>query len=244
MEHLSPGAAARPQSEETEYEHPEAGHTPRTLQSQRKYIPAQEPSQVQSRIASMSEIEETIQEVIETASTTPGREDRLNSWIAIFVALSATFMAICNIKDGNICQAMAQAQAHSVSKWSQYQSKSTKQNLAETTLALAQLQKAPDSLQAHYKDEIARYEKEKGEIQAEAKGLEAEYEQLNIHDDQFDMSEACLSVGLALFGITALTKKRWLLIFACCLAMIGVLLGLGGFLGWSFHPGWLAKLLG
>ncbi|MCX6368920.1 MAG: DUF4337 domain-containing protein [Armatimonadetes bacterium] len=192
----------------------------------------------------MSDIQDAIHEVIESAPSAPSKEDRLNSIIAIFVALSATFMALCNIKDGNICQAMAQAQAHSVSKWSQYQSKSTKQNLAETTLALAQLQKAPDSVQAHYKDEIARYEKEKGEIQKEAKSLESEYEQLNIHDDQFDMSEACLSVGLALFGITALTRKRWLLTFALCLAGLGVFLGLGGFLGWSFHPDWLAKFLG
>lgn len=192
----------------------------------------------------MSEIEETIQEVIETAPTPSGKEDRLNSVIAIFVALSATFMALCNIKDGNICQAMAQAQAHSVSKYSQYQSKSTKQNLAETTFALVQLQKAPEAARTHYKDEVARYEKEKGEILAEAKGFDAEYEQLNVHDDQFDMSEACLSVGLALFGITALTRKHWLLIFALCLAGLGVFLGLGGFLGWSFHPDWLAKLLG
>ncbi|MBB6052868.1 DUF4337 domain-containing protein [Armatimonas rosea] len=192
----------------------------------------------------MSDIQDTIQEVIETAPAAPGKEDRLNSAIAIFVALSATFMAICNIKDGNIVQAMAQAQAHSVSKYSQYQSKSTKQNLAETTLALAEMQKAPEATLTHYRDEVARYEKEKGEILAEAKGLEEEYNQLNIHDDQFDMSEACLSVGLALFGITALTRKRWLLVFACCLAGIGVFLGLGGFLGWSFHPDWLAKLLG
>ena len=201
----------------------------------------------------MSDIQETIQEVIEAAPVATskegkegkeGKEDRLNSWIAILVALSATFMALCNIKDGNICQAMAQSQAKSVSKWSQYQSKSTKQNLAETTLAMAQLQKAPEAMLSHYKDEITRYEKEKGEIQAEAKGMEAEYERLNVHDDQFDMSEACLSVALALFGVTALTKKSWLLIFACGVTGIGVLLGLGGFLGWSFHPDWLAKLLG
>lgn len=192
----------------------------------------------------MSDIQDTIQEVIETAPAPPGKEDHLNSAIAIFVALSATFMALCNIKDGNICQAMAQAQAHSVSKYSQYQSKSTKQNLAETTLAMAQIQKAPESILSHYKSEVERYEKEKGEILAEAKGFDSEYERLNLHDDQFDMSEACLSVGLALFGITALTRKRWLLIFACCLAVAGVFLGLGGFLGWSFHPDWLAKLLG
>ncbi len=190
----------------------------------------------------MSEIEETIQGVVEkTASFT---EDKLSSWIAVLVALAATFMAVCNIKDGNIVQGMAQDQAKSVSKWSQYQSKSTKQNLAETTLALAQLQKAPEATLAHYRSEAMRYEREKSEIQVEAQGLEAEYDRLNIHDDQFDMSEACLSVSLALFGITALTKKRWLLFFAMGLATIGIFLGLGGFLGWSFHPAWLARLLG
>ena len=59
----------------------------------------------------MSDIQETIQEVIEAAPASTdkeGKEDRLNSWIAILVALSATFMALCNIKDGNICQAMAE----------------------------------------------------------------------------------------------------------------------------------------
>lgn len=190
----------------------------------------------------MSEIEEKIQEVVDTAQT--AREDRMGSWIAILVALTATFMAVCNIKDGNIVQAMGQAQANAVSKWSQYQSKSTKQNLAETTLALATLQKAPESVLARYRSESARYEKEKGEIQAEANGLKEEYDRLNVHDDQFDMSEACLSVALAIMGITALTKKRWLFWFAVVLVAMGIFLGLGGFLGWSFHPDWLARILG
>ena len=60
-------------------------------------------------------------------------ESRLDGWVALSVAVVATFMALCNIKDGNIVQGMAQAQAHAVSKWSQYQSKSTKQNLAESS---------------------------------------------------------------------------------------------------------------
>ena len=189
----------------------------------------------------MSDNNDTIQEVTEKATE---NNDRLSSWISILVALVATFMAVCNIKDGNIVQAMGQAQAKSVSKWSQYQSKSTKQNLAETTLALAELQKAPAATVQHYKDEAKRYEGEKKEIQDEALGLEKQYDGLNIHDDQFDMSEACLSVCLALFGITAFTRKRGLFVFACVLAAAGVLLGIGGFLGWSFHPDWLAKILG
>lgn len=196
----------------------------------------------------MSELEDVVADAIEKKS-----EPRLDGWIALTVAIVATFMALCNIKDGNIVQAMAQAQAHAVSKWSQYQSKSTKQNLAESSAdsLSALMLTAPASARpeiekrmAFQKSEAARYEKEKGEIRAEAEGLEKEYDRLNVHDDQFDMGEAALSVALALFGVAALTKKRALFVFALVLAGIGVALGLSGFLKLSFHPDWLAKLLG
>jgi uncharacterized protein DUF4337 len=37
------------------------------------------------------------------------RARRLNSWVAITIALLATFMALCKVKDDNIVQAMQQA---------------------------------------------------------------------------------------------------------------------------------------
>src|ERR1041385_6554962 len=61
-------------------------------------------------------------------------ESPLNNIVAVLVAVTATFMALCNIKDGNITQAMQQAQSGAVDQWSYYQSKSTKQNLAEAML--------------------------------------------------------------------------------------------------------------
>jgi len=42
----------------------------------------------------------------------------------------------------------------------------------------------------------------------------AAYDRLNVHDDQFDMAEALMSIGIALFGVTALTQKRALLVTA------------------------------
>ena len=47
----------------------------------------------------MSEIADTINDAVEHAS-----ESRLNSIIAALVAIAATFMALCNVKDGNIVQ--------------------------------------------------------------------------------------------------------------------------------------------
>jgi hypothetical protein len=196
----------------------------------------------------MSDISDTINEAVEHAS-----ESRLNSIIAALVAIAATFMALCNVKDGNIVQGMAQAQANAVDQWSYYQAKGMKQNLAEATLDQLQLQRtmltdpkfAPmlDAKIAVYEKQVKKYEKEKIDIKANAEGQQKEYDRLNLHDDQFDMSDACLSVAIALFGVTALTKKRWLLILAALFMFFGVLFGLAGFFAWGLHPDFLAKFL-
>ncbi|MEA2337224.1 MAG: hypothetical protein QOE82_1231 [Thermoanaerobaculia bacterium] len=196
----------------------------------------------------MSDISDTINDAVEHAS-----ESRLNSIIAALVAIAATFMALCNVKDGNIVQGMAQAQANAVDQWSYYQAKGMKQNLAEATLDELQLQRAMltdpkfapmlDAKIAVYQKQVKKYEKEKIDIKAAAEGERKTYETLNLHDDQFDMSDACLSVAIALFGVTALTKKRWLLALAALFMFFGVLFGLAGFFAWGLHPDFFAKFL-
>jgi hypothetical protein len=196
----------------------------------------------------MSDISDTISEAVERAS-----DSRLNSIIAALVAIAATFMALCNVKDGNIVQGMAQAQANAVDQWSYFQAKGMKQNLAEATLDQLQLQRAMltdpkfapmlDAKIAVYQKQVNKYEKEKADIRANAEGQQKEYDRLNLHDDQFDMSDACLSVAIALFGVTALTKKRWLLILAVLFMFFGVLFGLAGFFAWRLHPDFFAKFL-
>jgi hypothetical protein len=198
----------------------------------------------------MSDVSDSAQEAIEAA-----QKSKLNSAVAIAVALSATMVALCNVKDGNVVQAMAQAQAGAVDQWAYYQSKSTKQHIAETTadqltverdVALnpsPEARKLLDVKILQYASEARKYEQEKTEIKQQADGLAHQYDALNVHDDQFDMSEACFSVGIALMGVTALTQKRWLLAVATTFAGFGLLFGLAGFCGWNLHPDWLAKLL-
>src|SRR5258708_23409323 len=113
----------------------------------------------------MSDINETIQEPIEQAG-----KSKINSVVAVMVSIVATFMAICNVKDGNVVQAMSQAQAHSIDSWSYFQAKSTKQAIAENSLEILKLQKAPGSeeLIKKYEEQIKRYDKEKAEIKAQA----------------------------------------------------------------------------
>jgi hypothetical protein len=200
----------------------------------------------------MAEIDDRIQEAVAQAQES---HSRLNSVVAVLVALVATSMALFNIKDGNVVQAMAQAQAASIDTWSYYQSKSTKQHMAESMLDQLTIQRelgvglTPagrsllDQKIAEYQAAEQRYGKEKEAIKAQADGYQKEYDRLNVHDDQFDMAEAAMSVAIALAGVTALTRKRWLLGLAFLFAFFGGVLGVAGFLGWSLHPDALARLL-
>lgn len=188
----------------------------------------------------MSEIAETIQESLEE---TP--KNKINSRVALFVAITATFMAICNVKDGNIVQSMSQAQAHGIDTWSYYQAKNTKQAIAQAALDQLKLQHPPldTAVLNKYEREIAHYEKEKETIKAEALGYEKQYDDINLFDDQFDMTEALLTISIAMFGITSLTQKKWLLWFASTVSLTGIILGLAAFMNISLHSGFISKIL-
>ena len=201
----------------------------------------------------MSEVSDKPQAAVEQAVEGGGH---FNNIIAILVALSATLMALCNVKDGNIVQGMMQAQSNAVDTWSLYQSKSTKQHMAENMVDNLSLQRdlgigldGPklvklDTKIKEYEGKVKKYGADKAKAEAEARAFEKQYTDLNVHDDQFDAAEALLSVALALYGISALTRKKWLLGVAVGFSVCGTILGLAGFLGWTIHSNWLAKILG
>ena len=208
----------------------------------------------------MSEALEAIQEAVEKAGgddkkPAPVKDPWLNAAIALSVAVIATFMALCNVKDDNIVQSMQQDQAGAIDTWAYFQAKSTKQSLAQSVAEQLTIQRditaglSPearaelDKKIGEYQGKVKDYEKEKNDIKAKAEGLQAEYDRLNYRDDQFDISEAAASVSIALFGVTALTRKKWLFIVALVFAGFGLLMGVAGFFGLPIHPGFLAKLL-
>jgi hypothetical protein len=197
----------------------------------------------------VSELGDTVSEVLEEA-----RESRLGTIVALLVALAATFIALAGVKDRNLTLGMARAQTKSVDAWNYYQAKSMKQNLAEATLdellaaklvaANPAAAAAVDTRIEAYRGQVARYEKEKEEVKAEAEAYERQYEALQVRHDQFDLAEAAISVAIALLGITALTRKRWLLGIAGVFLALGVVFGVAGFLNLNIHAdalvSWLA----
>jgi hypothetical protein len=177
---------------------------------------------------------------------------RLNAIVAVTVAVLATFMGICKVKDDNIVQAMQQAQADKLDHWSYYQARNIRQEVAEATLLQLELSRpatpavsaaAHDAAIAKYRALAAEQARKKEELKAQAEQDQKNYDALNVHDDQFDLSDALLAITIAMLAVTALTGL-WPLYWAALLPMtFGVAMGLAGLLGWALHPDGLIKLL-
>jgi len=179
-------------------------------------------------------------------------KNRLNNWVAICVALISVFMGITKVKDDNIVQAMLQAKSDAVDTWNEYQSKKVKHHIAELGLnqaiALQALASGKGNVglmtqQKQYQESIVRYQTDEDALMKKSKGFEKEYDDLNFKDDQFDLSDAALSISLAMLAITALTGKRKLLFLSLSFAGFGLVMGLAGLLGLHLHPDALTRLL-
>jgi hypothetical protein len=182
-------------------------------------------------------------------------KDPLLNWIAITVVVIAAFMGLSTVKAGNIAQAMNQVKSDEVNGWAYFQAKSTKQNLAEVALDEIRLAGGAATLgpaaraayaekERFYAAEVARYEEEKGVLKAEAESLGKQYVALNAKDDQFDLSDAVLAIALALMGVTALTRLRWLYWVAVGVAVFGLIVAGAGLLNVNLRLGALTSWLG
>jgi len=176
------------------------------------------------------------------------RDKQLNRRVAITVVILSVFAGLCNIKDGNVVQAMQAAQSASVDLWNEYQATRTKQHLAEdsrlqiATLAADAARAAPAL--ARIDADIARYKAEAPGLATKAKDQGALYDALNVHDDQFDAGDAAMATAISISAVAALAESGWLLGAAWIFGAFGIFMGLCGFMGWAFHPDLLSTILG
>ena len=177
---------------------------------------------------------------------------RLNAVVAVTVAILATFMGICKVKDDNIVQAMQQAQADKLDHWAFYQARNLRQEIAEATVLQLELARdsAPAGRAAAYDGAIAKYRAlakdqaaKKEEVRQQALQDQKKYDDLNSRDDQFDLSDALLAIAIAVLAVTALTQL-WPLYWAALVpTFFGLLMGCAGLAGWGLHPDALVRLL-
>src|ERR1700694_5861422 len=91
--------------------------------------------------------EDNARKETKTAAAQKSRND-LNTLVAVSVALLATFMGICKVKDDNIVQAMQQAQADKIDNYSWYQARHIREEVAKATVAQLTAQAAAARPQA------------------------------------------------------------------------------------------------
>ena len=154
--------------------------------------------------------------------------------IAMYTALIATVGAIFSYM-GGATQAdaglfknnAAIKKTEASNQWNYFQSKSTKQSLAEISRDLA-----PASQQPAYQAKMDRYEKEKKEIEVDARKLEAQStdwdkrsdEQMHQHH-RWAQATTALQVSIALAAIALLTRKKWLEWGMFGVSAIGIAIG-------------------
>jgi hypothetical protein len=162
-----------------------------------------------------------------------GRGNMVNQ-IAVFTAIVATVGAIFAYM-GGATQAdaglfknnAAIKKTEASNQWNYFQAKSTKQSLAEVSRDLS-----PPDKQATYQAKVDRYEKEKKEIETEARKLEAlatewdERSELQMHQHhRWAQATTVLQVSIALAAIALLTRKKWLEWAMFGAAGVGVAIG-------------------
>lgn len=154
--------------------------------------------------------------------------------IAMFTAIVATVGALFGYM-GGATQANAGLYKNNAAikkteasnQWNFFQSKSTKQSLAELARDLA-----AEDKKAFYQVKVDRYEKEKNEIKLVADKLEADATEWDKKSDdqmhqhhRWAQSTTVLQVCIALAAIALLTKKKWLEYAMFAAGGIGLIVG-------------------
>ena len=173
----------------------------------------------------------------------------LNRMVAVTVVVLSVFLGLAKIKDDNLVQAMQQAKADSVDAWGEYQATRTKLHLTENALGQAQLLRgiagpAAGARAASLAAEAARYQAESPALAAKARGFQALYDGLNVHDDQFDACDALVSIAVSTAAVAALVESSAVLGVSWLFGLAGMVMGLAGFFRLALHWDWLSRLLG
>ena len=163
-----------------------------------------------------------------------GDKDKFSGSIAVITAILATVGALFSYM-GGATQAdaglyknnAAIKKTEASNQWNYYQSKSSKQNMAELAMVLVAEDKRPG-----YKDEVERYKKEKAEIKLAAEKLEVDSanwdkrsdDEMHLHH-RWAQATTVLQISIALAAMALLTRRKWLEYGMFGVAGLGLVLG-------------------
>ena len=159
-----------------------------------------------------------------------------------YAALSMAFIALIagytfskgGACSGRVAKDLSEAtfnQTNASDQWSFFQSKAQKQLLADLEINLKTASKSDEEGIKELKARVLRYDKEKAEIQAEAKKYEdardsyrKDAERMTVLGGKFGQAAQAFQIALAVGGLCLLSKKRWLWFITLAVAAVAIYL--------------------
>lgn len=170
---------------------------------------------------------------------TAAERDSLNGRIAVLVAVLSAFLALANFYGNSVEDDKRNAQITALDTWAQYQAKRQRQFLLQALVLNAEASRSTsnaeqiDTVVGVWNEDIARYKAELSDLSDTAKAAEVEFSEATARGDLFDIANTILTIALALFAVSALTRKRALFWMAAAMAGGGLVFGLAGYFNLS-----------
>ena len=170
------------------------------------------------------------------------QKERWIQWVALTTTVLAVCAAISSLKGGSYSTQVQLKNTQEGARWAYYQSKSLKQNLAELEreemAVLALEARTPEGRAqagkalARSTAEAQRYEKEKGDIKAEAERLSREQDELKRHGGSFGLAVMLLQIAIMMSSVGALIKKPVMWYAGLLFGLVGLAYMANGFGAW------------
>jgi hypothetical protein len=171
------------------------------------------------------------------------KKERWLNWLALTTVIFAVCATLATFKGGGYSTRSVLSQTQASDQWAFYQAKSIKGYLYDIQREKLELERevakggarpevlaAYDRMIAKYAEKTARYEKEKEEISAAAKGFETTRDESKRHQAAFGIAVIWLQITILLSSVAALMKKRPLYFGALAVGAAGLVAFANGFL--------------
>jgi Domain of unknown function (DUF4337) len=154
--------------------------------------------------------------------------------VSITISIMAVFVAGVSLLGHRAHTESLRFETQAASRWSQYQAKSSRLQVAHVASDFARLgaslnKELGEELKEKYAKDVEHYEGDKEDVTEVAKNLENERDLAVRKADHFDGAEALLAVGLVICSITLLTKKKYFWIGGGLIGVVGIALAVTGF---------------
>jgi hypothetical protein len=144
--------------------------------------------------------------------------------VAVTMAIIAALLAIVSVTGHIFSTEELLAQQRASDQWAFYQAKDIRRYNAEIAVDVLKMLKTEgaEERMKHYADNAEKYDKDRAEIQAQAKEFEAERDLKGHKALRLEIGEVFLEIGIVFASLAILSKRRLVWLVSIVSALTGV----------------------